>query len=145
MGKHLIWAIFWWFRGQVFPNCKFFRKNVSFKLKVIFSINFRPKTKKIVISVFEKNIKVSDFGQIWRPFREHLLIKEPLLRKLHYQPTNQPIIANITSVIWPRWHGSNNQNTTFPQFSTSGTYFKIYVKRGGLIPWLIEQTISFLT
>ena len=30
------------------------------------------KTKKIV---FEKNIKVSDFGLIWRPFREYLQIK----------------------------------------------------------------------
>ena len=33
-------------------------KQVPFKLKVIFSTNFRPKTKKIVRSVFEKNISV---------------------------------------------------------------------------------------
>ena len=50
-------------------------KQVSFKLKVIFSTNFRPKTKKVVRAVFEKNIKVSDFGLIWRPFREYLQIK----------------------------------------------------------------------
>ena len=49
--------------------------NFSFKLKVIFSTNFRPKTKKIVWVVFEKNIKVSDFGLIWRPFHEYLQVK----------------------------------------------------------------------
>ena len=48
---------------------------LSTKLKVILSTNFRPKTKKIVTAVFEKNIKVSDFGSIWRPFREYLQIK----------------------------------------------------------------------
>ena len=53
----------------------FFEKWVSFKLKVIFSTNFRPKTKKIVRAVFEKNIKVSNFGLIWRRFREFLQIK----------------------------------------------------------------------
>ena len=53
----------------------FSEKQVSFKLKVIFSTNFRPKIKKIVGSVFEKNIKVSDFGIIWRRFREYLQIK----------------------------------------------------------------------
>ena len=53
----------------------FFEKQVSFKLKVIFSTNFRPKTKKIFRAVFEKNIKVSDFWLIWRPFREYLQIK----------------------------------------------------------------------
>ena len=34
-----------------------------------------PKTKEIVEDVFEKNIKVSDFGLIWRAFREYLQIK----------------------------------------------------------------------
>ena len=91
---------------------------LSTKLKVILSTNFRAKTKKIVTAVFEKNIKVSDFGSIWRSFREYLQIKiffkknlalwlfylyspltsckksekclEPFLRKLRYQPTNQP-------------------------------------------------------
>ena len=53
----------------------FSEKQVSFKLKVIFSTNFRPKTKKIVRAVFEKNIKVSDFGLIWRPFCKYLQIK----------------------------------------------------------------------
>ena len=38
------------------------------------STNFRRKTKKIVRAVFEKNIKVSDFGLIW-PFCEYLQIK----------------------------------------------------------------------
>ena len=81
----------------------------------MFSTNFRPKTKKIVRALLKKNIKVSDLGLIWRPFREYLQIKnffknpalwlfylyspltsckksekslEPFLRKLHYQPTN---------------------------------------------------------
>ena len=53
----------------------FSEKQVSFKLKVIVSTNFRPKTKKIVGAVFEKNIEVSDFGLIWRLFREYLHIK----------------------------------------------------------------------
>ena len=42
----------------------FSEKLVSFKLKFIFRTNFRPKTKKIVRAVFEKNIKVSDLGLI---------------------------------------------------------------------------------
>ena len=92
----------------------FSEKQVSFKLKVIFSTNFRPKTKKIVRTVFEKNIKVSNFGLIWKPFREYLQNKiffqksssvtflsfltsckksekclELFLRKLRHQPTNQ--------------------------------------------------------
>ena len=53
----------------------FFEKQVSFKLKAIFNTNFRPKTKKIFTAVFEKNIKVPDFGLTWRPFREYLQIK----------------------------------------------------------------------
>ena len=53
----------------------FSEKQVSFKLKVIVSTNFRPKTKKIVRAIFEKNIEVSDFGLIWRLFREYLQIK----------------------------------------------------------------------
>ena len=49
----------------------FSEKKVSSKLMVIFSTNFRPKTKKIVRAVFEKNIKVSYFVLIYRPFREY--------------------------------------------------------------------------
>ena len=36
----------------------FSEKSVSFKLKVIFSTNFSPKTKKNVRAIFEKNISV---------------------------------------------------------------------------------------
>ena len=43
----------------------FSEKQVSF----IFSTNFSPKTKKISRPIFEKNIKVSAFELIWRPFR----------------------------------------------------------------------------
>ena len=72
--------------------------------------------KKVIRAVFEENIKVSDFGLIWRSFGKYLQIKiffqesgsvtflplwspnfmqkseksiEPFLRKLLYQPTNQ--------------------------------------------------------
>ena len=50
-------------------------KYLSVKLKAIFSTCVRPKIKKIVRAIFEKNIEVSDFGLIWRPFREYLQIK----------------------------------------------------------------------
>ena len=89
----------------------FSEKWVSFKLKVIFSTNFRPKTKKIVRAVFEKNIRVSDFGVIWRHFREYLQIKSffknPALslfylyntltscKKSENQPTN-PLLPTTT-------------------------------------------------
>ena len=43
-------------------------------MKVIISTNFRPKTKKIIRAVSEKNIKVSDFGLTRRPVREYLQI-----------------------------------------------------------------------
>ena len=103
-------------------------------MKAIFCANFRPKTKKIVRAVFEKNIEVSDFGLIWRRFREYLQIiifffknpalwlcylyspltsckkseksLEPFLRKLCYEPTNQPIITNNTDLIGPHWRRS---------------------------------------
>ena len=63
------------FEVKYLQIANFSEKEFSLKLKVIFSTNFRPKTKKIVRAVFEKNIKVSDFGLIWRPFREYLQIK----------------------------------------------------------------------
>ena len=63
------------FEVKYLQIASFSEKYVSFKLKVIFCANFRSKTKKIVETVFEKNIKVSDFRLIWRPFREYLQIK----------------------------------------------------------------------
>ena len=116
------------FEVRYLQIANFSEKQVSFKSKVIFSTNFRPKTKKIGGAVFEKNIKVSDFGLVWRPFREYLQIKnffqksgsvtflplqslnfmqkqekslKPFLRKLRYQPTNQPIITNNTDFTGP--------------------------------------------
>ena len=110
----------------------FSEKQVSFKLKVIFSTNFRPKIKKIVRTIFEENIKVPDFGLIWRPFREYLEIENffqksgsviflPLqspnfMQKMRKnlravsektalpanQRNNQPIITNNTDLIRPR-------------------------------------------
>ena len=63
------------FEVKYLQSANISKKQVSFKLKVRFRTNFRPKTKRIVTPVFEKNIKVSDFGLIWGPFREHLQIK----------------------------------------------------------------------
>ena len=116
------------FEVKYLQIANFSEKQVSFKLKVIFSTNFRPKTKKIVRAVFEKNIKVSDFGLIWRPFREYLQIKNffqksrsvtfLLLQSPNFMqkirkilrvfsektalPTNQPIIINNADLIGPR-------------------------------------------
>ena len=56
------------FEVKYLQIANFSEKKISFKLKVRYSTSFRPKTKKIVRTVFEKNIKVSDFGLIWRPF-----------------------------------------------------------------------------
>ena len=63
------------FEAKYLKIANFSEKYISFKLKVTFSTNFRPKTKKIVTAIFEKNIKVSDFGIIRRPFCEYLQIK----------------------------------------------------------------------
>ena len=63
------------FEVKYSPIGNFSEKQVSLKLKVIFSTNFRPKTKKVIRTIFDKNIKVSDFGLIWRCFREYLRIK----------------------------------------------------------------------
>ena len=60
------------FEVKYLQIANFSEKQVSFELKVIFSTNFRPKTKKIVRAVFKKNIEVSNFGLIWGPFREYL-------------------------------------------------------------------------
>ena len=51
------------FEVEFLQIANFSEKYVSFKLKVIFSTNFRQKNKKIVRAVFEKNIKVSDFHE----------------------------------------------------------------------------------
>ena len=69
------------FEAKYLKIATFSEKQFSFKLKVIFSTNFRPKTKKIVRAVFEKNIKVADFGRIWRLFREYRIFffKNPAL------------------------------------------------------------------
>ena len=46
------------FEVKYLQIANFFEKQISFKLKVIFSTSFRPKTKKIVRAIFEKNISV---------------------------------------------------------------------------------------
>ena len=83
----------------------FSENQVSFKLKVIFSTNFSPNTKKINRTVSEKNIKLSDFGLIWRPFHEYLQIKKLFQKSgsvafLPFQPPNfmQKIRKNLRAV-----------------------------------------------
>ena len=92
------------------------KKLVLFKLKVIFSTNFRPKTKKMVRAVFEKNISVWFWGNsepflrispnteffskirlwlfcLYSPLtscKKSEYCLEPFLRRLRYQPINQP-------------------------------------------------------
>ena len=73
--KASIWAIFDDFEVKSLQIATFSEKYISFKLKVIFSINFRPKTNKIVRAFFEKNIKVSEYGLAGSTFREYLQIK----------------------------------------------------------------------
>ena len=63
------------FEVKYLQIANFCEKYVSLKLKIIFSTNFRPKTKKIVRAILEKNMKVSDFGLIWKPFHKHLQVK----------------------------------------------------------------------
>ena len=63
------------FEVKYLQIANFSEKWISFKFKVIFITNFSPKIKKMVEAVFEKNIKVSDFGLIWRHFCEYLEIK----------------------------------------------------------------------
>ena len=63
------------FEAKYLEIANFSEKQASLKLKFILRTNFKPKTKKNVRAVFEKNIKMSDFGLIWRLVREYLQIK----------------------------------------------------------------------
>ena len=80
------------FEVKYSPIGNFSEKQVSLKLKVIFSTNFQPKTKKVIRTIFDKNIKVSDFGLIWRCFCEYLQIifffKSGSVTFLPLQPPN---------------------------------------------------------
>ena len=69
----------------------FSKKQISLKFMVIFSTNFRSKTKKIVRAVSEKNIKVSDFGLIWRLFRKYLQIKNVLQKSNEFSVNFLPL------------------------------------------------------
>ena len=103
------------FQVKYLQSTNFSKKQVSFKNTVLFSTNFKSKNKKIVRAVFEKHVKVSDFGLIGDYFanisKSRIFFKnpalspfylysplssckkseislEPFLGKLHYQPTN---------------------------------------------------------
>ena len=121
------------FEVKYLQIANFPEKQLSFKLKVILSTNFIPKRKKIVGAVFEKSIKVHEYGLIWRPFRKYLQIKnffqksgsviflllqypnfmqkiKKILRVVSEKttlPTKQPIITNNTNLIGSCLHRSN--------------------------------------
>ena len=115
MAKNLNLGNFLMISTSNISNFQIFLKNtVSFKLKVIFSTTFRPKTKKIVRAVLEKNESVwfwanlesflpkSPNQEFFSKIRLSLFYLyspltsckksekslEPFLRKLRYQPTN---------------------------------------------------------
>ena len=85
------------------------------------------KIRKILRAVSEKtalptnqpNIKVSDFGLIWRRFREYLQIKNFLKKSgsVTFLPLSSPnvmqkirkILTNNTDLIGPRWRRSKNE------------------------------------
>ena len=106
--KSSIWAIFDNF------NCK-----LQFFLKNRFYSKWRTKTKKIVATVFEKNISVW-FWAILETFSRISPNQEffSKLRFCHFStfivpvsektalPTNQPIITNNTNFIGPHWRRS---------------------------------------
>ena len=108
------------FEVKYLQIANFSEKQVSFKLKVIFSTNFRPKTKKIIRAVFEKNMKVSDFGLIWRPFREYLQIKNFFQKSgsVTFLPLQSPNfmqkIKKILRAVSEKTALPTNQSTTTP-------------------------------
>ena len=65
---------FWLFLTISKSNIPKFQIVLKNKVHSHFSTNFSSKTKKVVSANFEKNIKVSDFGLIWRRFFEYLQI-----------------------------------------------------------------------
>ena len=66
---------FWLFLTISKSNIPKLQTVLKNKVHSHFSTNFSSKTKKVVSANFEKNIKVSDFGLIWRRFSEYLQIK----------------------------------------------------------------------
>ena len=90
------------FEAKYLELANFSEKQISLKLKVIFSTNFRPKPKKIVRAVFEKNIKVFDFGLICRPFRKYLQIKNFVQKSgsVNFFPLQSPnFMQKITKIL----------------------------------------------
>ena len=109
------------FEVKYLQIANFSEEQVSFKLEIIFSTNFRSKTKKIVRAVFEKNIKVSDFGLVWRPFREYFQVS--LQIKIFFQkfgsvtflPLQSPnFIQKIFRAVFEKTALPTNQPTTQP-------------------------------
>ena len=125
----------------------------------------RQKPKKSLQLFFEKNMKVSDFGLIWRPFCKYLQIKnfffkspglwlfylyspltsrkkseksfELFLRKLRYQPTNQSI-TNNTDLIGPHWYWSKKISILVNNSNSTSVFFKqtCYANPGADKKWV---------
>ena len=116
--KTSIWAIlFLLFRGQRFHS--------NWRSYLVLTSGQKPKKS---LEPFLRKISVSDFGLIWRPFREYLQIKNFFQKSacdfstfivpncanwencVTNEPNNQPIIINNTDLIGPGSRRSNNNN-----------------------------------
>ena len=64
---------------QIFLKSRF---HSNWRLYLVLTSGQKPKKS---LAVFEKNIKVPDFGLIWRPFREYLRFREYLQINIFFQ------------------------------------------------------------
>ena len=139
------------FEVRYLKNANFSEKQVLFKLKVIFSTTFRPRTKKIIRAVLEENIKMSAFGLIWRLFREYLQIKNFFQKSgsVTFLPLQSPNfmqrIRKILGAVSEKPALPTNQPTIYYQqhrsYRTSLTPSKNLIFEG--IEWLRKHVILY--
>ena len=82
---------------------KIFLKNRFHSNIRSYFINFRPKTKKILRAAFENNIKVSDFGLIWRHCHKYLQIMNfsKQFGPVTFLPLWSPnVMQKIRKILW---------------------------------------------
>ena len=102
--------------------------------------NFRPKTKKIVRAVFEKNVKVSNFGLIWRPFREYLQMKnffqksDPVTFLSLWSPNFMQKIRKILRAVSDKTALPTNQPTNYYQQHQSYRTSLTPVQKSKMLP-----------
>ena len=120
-------------------------------MKVIYSTNFTPKTKKILTAVFWEKYESVWFWANLETFlqispNQEFFFKSPglwlfylyspltsrkkseksfelFLRKLRYQPTNQSI-TNNTDIIGPHWYWSNKISILVNNSNSTSVFFK---------------------